>query len=466
MSLPPPESCDATDVIRALDEGRASPVEALEDALSRARNWEHLGAFVLVDAAGARIAAEEAARRRAERRPLSPIDGLPVTIKDLVDMRGHPTRKGSLTTPDTPAAADAPLAAHLRAAGAVILGKTTTPEFGWKGVTDSPLTGPCRNPWDPDLTPGGSSGGAAAAAVLGLGWLHQGSDAGGSIRIPCAFCGLAGLKPTFGRVPQWPPSAMGPLSHLGPMARSIRDCAVMMEAIARPDARDPTLSPPDPAGWAEDLGAGVAGRRVAVWRQAGGVETHPEIDAALTAAADALSDAGAEVVEAAPDTEGAAAIFDTLWRAGAARLLAQIPAAQRDRLDPGLRAEAEAGAALDAVAQLDAEHARLAFASRTAAFQTGFDFILSPAVPIPAFGLGRDVPEGSAMRRWPDWTPFTYPFNLTQQPVASVPWGTTMKGRHIGVQIAGRRHADREVLAAAAAIERAAPSKTWPTREG
>ncbi len=463
MTLPPTETSDATDLVRCLEDGTLSSVEAVEETLSRieARNAS-LGAFASVDPAGARTAAEEAARRRRDGRPQSPIDGLPVTIKDLADMRGHATRKGSLTTSDAPAREDAPLTAHLRAAGAVIVGKTATPEFGWKGVTDSPHSGICRNPWDASLTPGGSSGGAAAAAVLAMGWLHQGSDAGGSIRIPCAFCGLAGLKPTFGRVPQWPPSAMGPLSHLGPMARSVRDCALMMETIAQPDARDPTLAPPDRSGWIAALDDGVAGRRIALWRQAGSVSVHPEIDAALSSAAEALSAAGAEVVEDAPETGDALAIFDALWRAGAAWIVAQVPEAERDRMDPGLLAEAEAGAALGAVEQIAAEQARLAFASRMAAFQADYDFILSPAVPIPAFAAGHDVPADSAMSRWPDWTPFTYPFNLTQQPVASVPWGTIMDGRHIGLQIAGRRHADREVLASAAELERAAPRKIWP----
>ncbi len=467
MALPAIETCDATDLVRCLEAGTLSPVEAVEDALRRIDTSNAaLGAFATVDPDGARRAAGDAARRRAAGRPLSRIDGLPVSIKDLTDMQGVPTRKGSRITSDAPATTDAPLTAHLRAAGAVIIGKTATPEFGWKGVTDNPLSGICRNPWDSALTPGGSSGGAAVAAVLGMGWLHQGSDAGGSIRIPCAFCGLAGLKPTFGRVPQWPPSAMGPLSHLGPMARSIRDCALMMQVISRPDIRDPTLSPPDASDWTDMQSAGVAGRRIAVWREAGEVPLHPEIDAALSCAAAALKTAGAEVIEASPDTRDARAIFDVLWQAGAASIVARVPRAEREWMDPGLLAEAEMGSALDAVAHVEAEQARLAFASRMAAFQADHDFILSPAVPIPAFAAGHDVPRGTSLRKWPDWTPFTYPFNLTQQPVASVPWGTTRDGRHVGLQIAGRRHADREVLAAAAVMEAAAPQKTWPEREG
>ncbi|MCS6855984.1 MAG: amidase family protein, partial [Elioraea sp.] len=198
-----------------------------------------LNAFCLVAWRTALAAARESERRWMKGEPQGLLDGVPVSIKDLVLTRGWPTLRGSKTIdPKGPWKDDAPCVARLREHGAVLIGKTTTPEFGWKGVTDSPLTGVTRNPWDPRLTPGGSSGGAAAALAAGMGPLAIGTDGGGSIRIPCAFTGVFGLKPSFGRVPAWPLSPMGTVAHVGPMTRSVADAALMMNVIALPDTRD------------------------------------------------------------------------------------------------------------------------------------------------------------------------------------------------------------------------------------
>src|SRR6266851_4923680 len=224
-----------------------SPVDAAEALFARLDALQpRLNAFCVVDRDGALAAARGSERRWHQGEPVSPIDGVPVTIKDLVLMRGFPTLRGSkLVDPAQDWSEDGPAVARLREAGAVILGKTTTPEFGWKAIGDSPLTGITRNPWNLERTPGGSSAGAAAACAAGIAPLNVGSDGAGSIRIPSAFTGIFGIKASFGRVPAHPPSAMGLLSNVGPMTRSVRDAAAMLNVLSGPDPRDPYTLPPD-----------------------------------------------------------------------------------------------------------------------------------------------------------------------------------------------------------------------------
>src|SRR5215217_7781008 len=230
----------AAELAAAYRSGQLSPVEAAQEALERIEERdETVNAFCLVDPDAALADARESAERFARGEPRGPLDGVPVAIKDLLVTRGWPTLRGSpAIDPHGPWEDDAPVVAALRRSGAVLPGKTTTPELGWKGVTDSPLTGITRNPWDRSRTAGGSSGGSAAALATGMVPLALGTDGGGSIRIPCAFCGLPGLKPTFGRVPAWPASPFGPVSHVGPMARTVADLALLLDVIAQPDARD------------------------------------------------------------------------------------------------------------------------------------------------------------------------------------------------------------------------------------
>src|SRR6185312_16203066 len=227
-----------------------------------------LNAFAVLNPRALEAAGESAGRWRAGR-PLGPLDGVPCTVKDLVDLAGFPTRRGSRTTDPAPVADDAPMVAGLKAAGAVILGKTTTTEFGWKSPGDCPLHGITRNPWSPAYTTGGSSSGAGAAGAACFGPLHIGTDAGGSIRIPAAWCGLVGLKPTFGRVPLWPASVFPGVSVAGPMTRTVRDAALMLSAMARYDVRDPFCTPDDGRDWRDGIEDGVAGLSVAVLRRPG-----------------------------------------------------------------------------------------------------------------------------------------------------------------------------------------------------
>ena len=337
-----------------------SPVEATRLLLDRLdRLQPKLNAFCIVDRDGALAAAQESERRWHRGEPARQLDGVPVTIKDLVLMRGFPTLRGSrLVDPDQDWSEDAPAVARLREAGAVILGKTTTPEFGWKALGDSPLTGITRNPWDLTRTPGGSSAGAAAACAAGIGPLHLGSDGAGSIRIPAAFTGIFGLKPSFGRVPAYPLSAMGLLAHLGPMARTVGDAALMLTVLSEPDHRDPYALPPEKTDWSDGIEDGVRGWRIAYSPTLGYAKVDPEIADAVAKAVRQFETLGAIVEEVGSIFPSPREALLTLWAAGAAKLLDGYSADQRALVDPGLVATAAEGERISAVDYLGADLVR------------------------------------------------------------------------------------------------------------
>src|SRR3954453_13619378 len=313
----------ALDLVELYRTQALSPVEAAEALLDRAEALQpKLNAFCVIDRDGALEAARAAERRWRDGAPLGPLDGVPVTIKDLVLMRGFPTRRGSQMIDPVPDTEDGPAVARLREAGAVILGKTTTPEFGWKAIGDSPLTGITRNPWNPERTPGGSSAGAAAACAPGIAPLHVGSDGAGSIRNPSAFTGIFGLKPTFGRVPAWPYGTMGVLSNVGPMTRNVRDAALLLNAISRPDHRDAYCLPPDGRDYLDGIEDGVKGWRVAYSPDLGYAKLDPEIATAVAQAARQFEALGAVVQEVRDIFPSPREALLTLWRAGSARNLA------------------------------------------------------------------------------------------------------------------------------------------------
>ncbi|MEV7786991.1 amidase [Streptomyces sp. NPDC088106] len=436
--------------------GEFGPVEVTRAALERAGAIQpEVNAFVrlLAEDALERAAASEERWRRGE--PCGLLDGVPVTVKDILLLRGAPTLKGSRTV--DPAAGrwdeDAPSVARLREHGAVFLGKTTTPEFGWKGVTDSPLSGITRNPYDPARTAGGSSGGAAAAVALGAGPLALGTDGGGSVRIPAAFCGIFALKPTYGRVPLYPASAFGTLAHVGPMTRDAADAALLMDVIGGPDSRDWSALGPAPGSFSEGLAGGVRGLRVAYSPSLGGqVRVDPEVAAAVRRAVESLAGLGAYVEETDPDLADPVEAFHTLWFAGAARVTQHLTREQRGLLDPGLREVCGAGARRSALDYLAAVDVRMDLGRRMGRFHDTYDLLVTPTVPVTAFEAGAEVPKGSGHRRWTGWTPFTYPFNMTQQPAATVPVGTDAAGLPIGLQLVAARHQDALVLRAAHAL--------------
>ncbi|MCA3574270.1 MAG: amidase, partial [Aestuariivirga sp.] len=402
-----------------------------------------------------------AAARASEKRwlkgePQGPVDGVPTLIKDLLLVRGWPTLRGSCTIArDQPWEHDAPSVARLRECGAVFLGSTTTPEFGWKGVTDSPLTGITRNPWDPSKTPGGSSGGSSAAAAAGYAPLTLGTDGGGSIRIPAGFTGIFGLKPSFGRVPAWPLSPFGTVAHVGPMTRTVEDASLMMNVIAQPDARDWHALPYDGTDYTAKLGKGLKGLKVAYSATLGYADVDPEIARLVRDAVGVLAELGADVVETDPGFADPAACFRVLWWSGARALLGGLPAAKKKLLDKDLADVVAQAKSITLDDYQDAVKARGLLGSHMRQFMEGYDLLVTPTLPIPAFEAGKLSPSGDSKAKWVNWTPFSYPFNLTQQPAASVPCGFTAGGLPAGLHLVGRMFDDRTVLTVAHAYERA-----------
>ena len=440
---------------------KLSPVEATAAALAAVDRYNaSLNSYCLVDHENARAMARESEARWQRNEPCGLVDGVPVSIKDLVLTKGLPTLRGSrLVDPTQSWNEDAPSSARLRAHGAVILGKTTTPEFGWKGVTDSPLTGITRNPWNPEMTPGGSSGGAAVAAATGMGALHIGTDGGGSIRIPASFSGIVGFKATFGRVPAFPLSPFGSLANVGPMTRSVADAALMFSVISRPDPRDCYALPPEPADFHETLNGNIAGWRIAYSPTLSGAEVDPEIAASVAKAAKVFEGLGAKVELVEHVLDPSLLTFQTHWFGGAAFLVGQFPAEKQKLLDPGLADVVEMGRRISLMDHLAAVKAREAMGTAMNQFHQRYDLLLTPTMPIPAFAAGHAFPPQRARQQWSDWTPFTYPFNLTRQPAISLPCGFTSGGLPIGLQIVGPLYGDRAVLNAARAFEQSHPFK-------
>ena len=452
--------CTAHELVQLYRTGQASPLEAASAVFGRMdRVGGKLNAFAHLDPEGAAQAARESTQRWQQGRPLSALDGVPVSIKDLILTRGMPTLRGSHSIDANQAwDVDAPCTARLREAGAVILGKTTTPEFGCKGETNSPRSGITRNPWNPAKTPGGSSGGAAAAVAAGMGPLAIGTDGAGSVRIPAAFCGNFGLKPSFGRVPAYPLSPFGSVAHLGPHTMSVLDAALLMNTLKQPDARDWTALPPDTRDYTVGLNDGVRGLRVA-WSPTLGYAqgVHPEVAAATLAAAEQFLDLGAQVERIDPGFEDPLDISTGLWFLGAWQVWNTLTPAQQAQADPDFAAEAQIGARLSTldVQQLHLRRGQLGSLMRQ--FMLRYDLLLTPAVSIPAFDARPAGQVPMTAENMLGWTPFSYPFNLTQQPACTIPCGLTQDGLPIGLQIVGPMFGDALVLRAARAYESVRP---------
>jgi len=453
--------CSASELIALYRAKRVSPVQVTRACLARIEALNpRLNAYCLVDAAGALRAAQESEARWSIGSPKGSLDGVPVSIKDLVLTSGWPTLRGSRTVDASqPWIDDAPATARLREHGAIILGKTATPEFGWKAVTDGPLTGITRNPWNPSKTPGGSSGGAAAAIAAGMGALALGTDGGGSIRIPAGFTGIFGLKPSFGRVPAWPLSQFGTVSHLGPMTRTVEDAALMLNVISEPDARDWFALPYVKRDYRDGLNDGVAGLRMAFTFAIADAKVDAEVAEIVRRAVAVFRELGAEVEETGPDFGDVHRIFRTHWWSGATRVVRSIPPAGRELMDQDLLRIAGKGEAIELCDYLSAVESRGALGTARKRFHARYPVLLTPTLPVPAFDAGRLAPPeyGDVGGDWTAWAPFSYPFNLTQQPAASVPCGFTRDGLPVGLQIVGPMHDDALVLRVARAFERARP---------
>jgi aspartyl-tRNA(Asn)/glutamyl-tRNA(Gln) amidotransferase subunit A len=445
-------------------DGSASPVDVARASFDRVRAVDpEVNAFVWIDEEGALAQARDSEARWRAGEQLGDLDGVTVTIKDLLPYLGHPTLKGSRhSDPSVLPTEEAPTVLRLREAGAVVLGATTTPEFGWKGGGDSPLTGITRNPWDRTRTTGGSSAGAGAAAAAGMGVLHVGTDGGGSVRMPAAFCGIVGLKPTHTIVPIHPAAVSGMLSHVGPMARTVRDAAHLMSAIARPDSRDVYPSLRDDRSWLDGIEDGVAGLRIAYAPRFARADVDPRIAAAVDAAVEVLAGLGAQVDVVEPPGADVRDAFLTLWDAALGRALRGMSDEQLAMSDPGLVATMRRRAAISADDFLDADAARGALTAQISALLTSYDLLVSPQTPVLAFPVGQDVADPATQEHWVDWTPYTYPINMSRHPAATVPVGLSDTGPADGalpmaMQIVGRHFDDRLVLRAARAYEQVHP---------
>lgn len=444
--------------------GQASPVEVTRAVLQRIERVNpQINAFCLVDEKAAMASARASEARWVAHRqsgtPVGALDGVPTSIKDLILTQGWPTLRGSRTIdPNQPWDVDAPATARLREAGAVLLGKTTTPEFGCKGETNSPATGITRNPWNLNHTPGGSSGGTAAAVAAGLGPIGVGTDGAGSVRIPAAFCGNVGLKPSFGRVPAYPLSPFGSVAHLGPHTMSVRDAALMTNVLKQPDARDWTSLPPDNSDYTVGLEDGIRGLKIAYSPTLGYAQNvDPEIAAAVHAAVQQLQALGAHVEQVDPGFEDPLEITTGLWFLGAYTVWKGLSAEQQAVADPDFQTEAELGAQLSALQIQQLNQRRGVLGSHMRQFMQRYDLLVTPAVAIPAFEARAAGTVAMNPVSMLGWTPFSYPFNLTQQPAITVPCGLTRSGLPMGLQIVGPMFGDALVLRAARAYESVMP---------
>lgn len=423
-----------------------------------------INAYCLIDRDTTMAAARAAGQRYLAGAPLGPLDGVPVSIKDLLLTKGWPTLRGSLSVSPEHGAwdVDSPAVARLRAAGAVPLGKVTTPEFGWKGVTDGPRHGITRNPWDPTRTSGGSSGGSAAALAAGLGPLSVGTDGGGSIRIPAAFCGIVGFKATLGRVPMYPPSPFAPVAHVGPMTRTVEDCALLLDVLSGYDSRDWSALPTrtDSAAALASDRTNLSDLRIAYSPDLGFGANDADVQANTDSAVQVLKALGARVETVDLGWSDPAWAYHAIWFAGAEVIVGALAPEARAKVDAGLREALERHRNFSADDYLAAVALRMQLGTQMGQFHDDYDVLVTPAMPSVAFGAGRDVPAGSASPDWTSWTPYSYPFNLTGQPAISVPSGfaaTADGGGRLptGVQFVAARHRDDTVLRVAAAYEAA-----------
>jgi aspartyl-tRNA(Asn)/glutamyl-tRNA(Gln) amidotransferase subunit A len=451
----------ATELAALFASRAASPVEATRASLARIEAFDpEVNAFAYVVPEMALEAARASEARWAKGEPASPIDGAPTTIKELTAVKGIPWRRGSALGDKTPSTREILIVERLKAAGAVILGTTCSPEFGWKGVTHGPAFGNTVNPWRIDRASGGSSGGAAVSAALNLGVLHEGSDGAGSIRIPSSFCGVFGFKPTFGWIPADAPTALFELAHRGPLTRTVEDATLFLGVTTGGSPRalygDCPAEVPD---WRASLEAGVAGMKIGYSRDLGYAEVDPAVAAAVDRAAERMASLGAIVEEVDPGFASPQEALLVLWYAAEARGvdLAKPTPDQLALMDPGLVAIAEKGRTFTAIDYVAAHQVAAELKVTMAKFHEAYDALMLPTMPITALEAGVDIPRGSAMKDWSDWSPFTYPFNLTGQPAVSVPCGFDDGGLPIGLQFVGRRFDDVTVLRLAAAYQRAFP---------
>lgn len=456
----------ATELVALIRARKLSPVELTEAVLARVERLNpQINAFCALTPDQARQGAKIAEAALMHGESLGALHGVPVSIKDVIFTRGSVTTGGSRMFADFVPEEDAITVERLRAAGAVILGKTNTPEFGHKALGENPLFGATRNPWRFDLTPGGSSAGAGAAVAAGLGPLALGTDGGGSIRIPASFCGVYGFKPSFGRVPSGPGfPGWETFTVAGPMTRTVRDAALMLDVLAGPDDRDRHSLPAEGRSYLEACEESIAGWSVAWSPDLGVAQVEPEVARITEEAAAVFEALGCRVETVATGWEDSEEIFAVMAAAEMYAAWRKRLPDWRDRMDPTLVRYLERGGGVTIGEYLQAARRRREFWTQVQGFLARFDLLLTPTVAVPPFAGGGFWPREIAGQKVSPlgWMAFTYPFNLTGQPAASIPAGFTADGLPVGLQIVGRRHADGAVLAASAAFEAARP---WASRK-
>ncbi|GAA4424356.1 amidase [Acidovorax lacteus] len=454
----------APDLVAAYRSRQLSPVEVMQSVLDHAERWEpHLQATYLLrpDAALAQARASEA--RWQQGAPLGPVDGVPVTIKDNIATQGDPTPLGTAAVALTPAAADAPPAARMREAGALLWAKTTMPDYGMLSSGLSTFHPLSRNPWDLRKGPGGSSAGGGAAAAAGYGPFHVGTDIGGSLRLPASWCGIFSLKPSLGRIPIDPPYTG---RAAGPMTRTVQDAALMMQVLSQPDARDTMSLPPQDIAWhAFDRGTEwLRGVRIGLLLDAGcGLPVDAEVRDAVENAARLFEQAGAVVEPMQPFlTRTMLDGMDHYWRMRSHVDLQALPPAQRDKVLPYIRTWADSAANMSGTEVFQASHQFYLTRIATVRACSAFDYVISPVAPITAFQAEWPSPTNDPLRPL-EHIAFTVPFNMSEQPAASVPCGFSRAGLPIGLQIAGPRFDDLGVLQMSRAFEHLrGPMRAWP----
>ncbi|MCA8928837.1 MAG: amidase [Alphaproteobacteria bacterium] len=454
----------ATQLLPLVRSKQLSPVELCEAILGHIQTLEpKLNAFVVLDGEGALAQARDLEARITRGEAVGPLAGMTVTIKDLAQTAGLPTQRGSLSLKGNVHDVDTPFVTRLKNAGAIVLGKTTTSEFGWKGVSHSPLTGITHNPWKQGYNAGASSAGAGVAAAAGYGPLHQGSDGAGSIRMPSHFCGVFGLKPSFGRIPGWPVGNMDQVSHNGPMTRTVGDAALMLKVMSGPHPWDHYSLEAPPDDYPALLRKGIKGLKVGYSPDLGHARVDPEVAGLVAAGLKAFEEQGA-TVEPVSDAEIAFAkdgpeMIRFFWAvhetAGYAHLLPEW----EDKLDPGLVACIKAGEGHTALEYMAMRARKLAYMESWHRLMETYDLLVTPAVSVAAFPADRLNPEHWPQHEWDwvQWAEFSYPFNFSNQPAASIPCGFTQAGLPVGLQVVGPRYDDTRVLQAAAAFEEARP---------
>ncbi|MHA7599622.1 amidase [Alicycliphilus sp. T452] len=459
-----PHDLSASALLAAYRARSLSPVEAAQSVLDHIARWEpHLHATYLLRPEEALAQARASEARWLRGAPCGPLDGVPATVKDNIATRGDPTPLGTAATPLVPAQADAPPAARLREAGAVIVCKTTMPDYGMLSSGLSSFHALARNPWDLSKGPGGSSAGAGAAAAAGYGPLHVGTDIGGSIRLPAGWCGVFGLKPSLGRIPIDPPYTG---RAAGPMTRTVQDAALMMQVLSAPDARDSMSLPAQPIAW-DDFGQGpgrLRGLRIGLLLDAGcGLPVDPQVRAAVEAAARLFEQAGAAIEPMPPFlTRHMLDGMDHFWRMRSLMDLRTLTPEQQGKVLPFIRDWAMSAAGLEGPQVFESSQQFHATRVATVRACAPFDYVLSPVAPMPAFAAALPAPTDDPLRPL-EHIAFTVPFNMSEQPAASVNCGYTGGGLPIGLQIAGRRFDDLGVLQVAHAFEQLrGPQRPWP----